>query len=66
MTIVGDAPWNAALYCTLGPLTGVRANEAPEKRAAKVTVRGYISVSDARGVSRSVDARRWFRGRAAI
>ena len=50
----------------MGPLTGVRAREALEKRAASVTVRGYISVREARGVRRSVGARRWLRGRTEI
>jgi len=37
-----------------------------EKRAARVTVRGYISVREARGVRRSVGPRRWLRGRTEI
>lgn len=59
MTTVGEAPWNAELYGTSGPVTGVRAREALEKSAARVMVRGYISVREARGVRRSVGERRW-------
>ncbi len=44
----------------------MRAREALEKRAARVTVRGYMSARGARGVRRSVGARRWLRGRTEI
>ena len=66
MMMVGEAPWKAALYGALGPLTEVRAREALEKRAASVTVKGYISAREARGVTVSVGASRWRRGRAEV
>ena len=57
-TMVGEAPWKAALYGALGPLTEVRAREALEYRAARVTIRGYISAREARGVMVSLGPRR--------